>query len=182
MRKLVITVAGVIIIALGIFVIGGTEQPSTTEATPSSVTSNIKQLVQDLSTGKASAQSASITSDQLTVTESDNQKVTYDLPKNEFFLSIAPYINQTHPCTIHNLTGCQGELKDQPFQMTIVDQDGKVVFKNKEMTSQDNGFIDLWLPRDNTYQVTVNYEGKSATSEVSTFENDDTCVATMQLK
>ena len=30
------------------------------------------------------------------------------------------------------------------------------------LTSQANGFIDLWLPRDKTYKATIEYEGKAA--------------------
>lgn len=58
---------------------------------------DIKALVEDYSTGKIKNESASITSNQLIVTKSDEKKVIYDLPEDEFFVSIAPYVNQTHP-------------------------------------------------------------------------------------
>ncbi len=64
-------------------------QPATTE--------NIKELVHDYSVGNIKNQSASITSQQLIVTDSDESEVTYDLPEDEFFVSIAPYVNETHP-------------------------------------------------------------------------------------
>lgn len=57
---------------------------------------DIKELVHAYSTGKKEAERASITSHQLIVTEKDGTESTYDLPEDEFFLSIAPYINQTH--------------------------------------------------------------------------------------
>lgn len=60
-------------------------------------TQNIKELVSDYSTGKIATDSASITSEQLIVTDSDGSESVYDLPEDEFFVSIAPYINQTHP-------------------------------------------------------------------------------------
>jgi hypothetical protein len=53
---------------------------------------------------------ASITFTQLIITDSDDKESVYDLPKEEFFVSITPLINETHPCDIHSLTGCQGEL------------------------------------------------------------------------
>jgi hypothetical protein len=78
------------------------------------------------------------------------------------------------------LTGCQGELVEEEFDVLIEDENGNVVLDEK-VTSQANGFIDFWLPRDKKYQVTINQEGKVAEQELSTFEGDDTCVTTMQL-
>lgn len=49
------------------------------------------------------------------------------------------------------------------------------------MTSLENGFIDLWLPRDKTFQVKIEYDGKVTEQEISTFEGDNTCITTMQL-
>lgn len=60
-------------------------------------TQDLKQLVQDYSLRKIETGSASITSKQLIVTDSDANEVVYDLPEDEFFVSIAPYINETHP-------------------------------------------------------------------------------------
>ncbi len=60
-------------------------------------TSNVKELVQDYSAGNKKAQNASITSHQLVVTASNGSETSYDLPNNEFFVSIAPYIEETHP-------------------------------------------------------------------------------------
>jgi len=78
------------------------------------------------------------------------------------------------------LTGCQGELVEEKFDVLIEDEDGNIVI-DETLTSQANGFIDFWLPRDRTYQVTIKQEGKTAELELSTFEGDDTCIATMQL-
>ena len=58
---------------------------------------NIKELVHDFSVGNIPDQSASITSNQLIVRNSDKSELTYDLPEDEFFVSIAPYVDQTHP-------------------------------------------------------------------------------------
>jgi hypothetical protein len=60
-------------------------------------TQDIKELVQDYSIGNIKDHSASITSKELIVTDSDESEQTYDLPKDEFFVSIAPYENETHP-------------------------------------------------------------------------------------
>ncbi len=60
-------------------------------------TVNIKELVSDYSGANLKDQSASITSQQLIVADRDDNKTVYDLPEDEFFVSIAPYINETHP-------------------------------------------------------------------------------------
>ena len=60
-------------------------------------TTNIKELVSGFSNHKIEADSAAITSEQLIVTETDGSESVYDLPEDEFFVSIAPYINQSHP-------------------------------------------------------------------------------------
>jgi hypothetical protein len=78
------------------------------------------------------------------------------------------------------LTGCQGELAEKKFDVTIVDETGQVIL-DEEVVSQANGFFDLWLPRDQTYRVKIEHDGKVVESEISTFEKDGTCITTMQL-
>lgn len=71
-------------------------------------------------------------------------------------------------------------MVEEEFNVYIEDMDGKVVV-DKTLKSQPNGFIDLWLPRDQKYQVTIEHNGKQVESEISTYENDATCITTMQL-
>lgn len=78
------------------------------------------------------------------------------------------------------MTGCQGELAEEEFDVYIEDHDGNVVL-DETMETQSNGFFDLWLPRDKTYQIKIENEGKIVESEISTFEKDGTCITTMQL-
>ena len=141
---------------------------------------DIKEVVHDYSVGSFENVSASITSHELIVTESNEKETSYELPEEEFFVSIAPFVEKTHECAIHSLTGCQGELVEKEFDVYIQDEDGNVVV-DETMASFENGFIDLWLPRDKTYQVKIEYDGKTAESEFSTFEGDNTCITTMQL-
>lgn len=140
----------------------------------------IKQMVNDFSTDKLFAEGASITSHQLIVSDSNQSQKTYDLPKDEFFVSIAPYINGTHPCAIHSLTGCQGEMSGKSFEVKVTDEDGNVIIDNT-LQAHNNGFIDMWLPRDRKYQVEIVYGEKSVKEEITTFEGDNTCISTMQL-
>lgn len=141
---------------------------------------DVKQLVNDYTTRKAEAASASITSSELIVTGEDKEVTTYDLPEDEFFVSIAPFDKVTHPCDIHSLTGCQGELVEEDFNVLIKDSAGNVIL-DEIKTTETNGFIDLWLPRDETFTVTISQDGKETTSEITTFDGDNTCITTMQL-
>ncbi|MCT2535168.1 CueP family metal-binding protein [Aquibacillus koreensis] len=175
MNRKWITITSIIAIALGAYIFsvsGGNGERIETE--------DVKQLVQDYSTRQVTAENASITSEQLIVTESDDNQLTYELPEDEFFVSIAPYVNNTHPCAIHSLTGCQGEMVEEEFDVYIEDTEGNVIV-DETLTSLSNGFIDLWLPRDKNYQVTIEHDDRVVESELSTFENDNTCVTTMQL-
>ncbi len=78
------------------------------------------------------------------------------------------------------MTGCQGELAEKEFDVYIEDAEGNVIL-NEKVTSQDNGFFDLWLPRDREYQIKIKHDGKASEAEISTFESDPTCITTMQL-
>jgi len=178
MNKKIISVLGIVVIALGVYLFMINLESNDPKEMD---TQSIKQLVHDYSVRTLSAESASITSHQLIVTNRDSNKVTYDLIEDEFFVSIAPYVNVTHPCAIHSLTGCQGEMVDEEFHVFIEDTAGDVII-DETMRSQANGFIDLWLPRDQTFHVTIEHDGEIAESEITTFENDNTCITTMHLK
>ena len=140
---------------------------------------DVKSLIHDYSTDQISATSASVDTSQLVV-EKDNKEVNYDLPDDEFYVSIAPFINETHPCTFHSLTGCQGELVNTPFEVYIENANGNVLI-DESIESFDNGFIDLWLPRDQEFKVIITLDDKQVESTISTFEDDPTCITTMQL-
>lgn len=138
----------------------------------------VKELVADLS-GSAQISAASIDDKELTV-ENEGEKSVYPLPEDEFFVSIAPYETVTHPCEIHSLTGCQGELAEEEMKVTITDAKGEV-HVDKVMTTPANGFIDLWLPRDETYTIQVESEEKTGETVFSTFDGDPTCLTELPL-
>lgn len=142
-------------------------------------TQDIKEKVHEYSVGDFGDVTASITSHELIVTD-NGKKTSFHLPEDEFFVSIAPFVTYTHECAIHSLTGCQGELIEKDFDVYIEDEEGNVVM-DETIASFENGFIDLWLPRDHTYQVKISHDGKTVESEISTFEGDNTCITTMQL-
>lgn len=65
--------------------------------------------------------------------------------------------------------------------MYIEDQEGNVIVDETRL-SQPNGFIDVWLPRDKEYKVKIEHQsGKKIESEISTFEDDGTCITNLQL-
>lgn len=152
-----------------------------TESVTGDTIIDIEQLVHDYSVSSFEDVSASITSTELIVTDSSDEESRYDLPEDKFFLSIAPYVEQTHPCEIHSLTGCQGEMVNEAFTVEILDSDGNIVM-DEQMETMANGFIDLWLPRNDNYQMKVTHEGKTAEADLSTFDGDQTCITTIKLE
>mgnify|MGYP001272968519 FL=1 len=174
MKKVLFVVTGLLLV----FVMSACGE-GTPEADQHDV-EDIKQYVHEYSVGNFTDVSASISSHELIVTDEDESETTYPLPEDEFFVSIAPFETETHPCAIHSLTGCQGEMVEKEFEVYIEDEDGNVLV-DETMTSLENGFLDIWLPRDRTYQVMIEHEGKKSESEISTFDGDNTCITTMQL-
>lgn len=110
----------------------------------------------------------------------DDERISIDMPKDEFYLSVAPYIESTHSCTFHSATGCRGELKSESFFVEFIDTDGNVIL-SESMDTLSNGFIDLWLPRDIEGTLTIT-QGELTTSKViKTVAGEPTCETTMQL-
>ena len=98
-----------------------------------------------------------------------------------FYLSVAPYLTQTHPCTFHSLTTCIGEQRNQPVEVRVVDADSGTVYLEEARTTADNGFTGLWLPRDVRVAVTMTIAGKTGTVVTATGPGDPTCLTTLQL-
>lgn len=140
----------------------------------------VKQLIEAYSGNQTSKQSASVTGTELIITEENGEETTYNLPKDDFFVSIAPFKDLTHPCMNHSLTGCQGELSAESFDVLIKDESGNVIIQ-ETMSSGENGFIDLWLPRYNTFFITITQGNKQAKSKITTNDDSPTCITTMQL-
>lgn len=71
-------------------------------------------------------------------------------------------------------------MVEKDFNIYIEDMEGNIIF-DETMRTQANGFIDLWLPRKQTFHVKITHEDKQVESEISTFDNDGTCITNMQL-
>lgn len=108
----------------------------------------------------------------------DNEKeYSIDLPTDLFFVSIAPYINEVHPCTIHNLVTCRGEIFGQQMRVRVVDENNQIILDEDRVT-QDNGFIGLWLPKGINAVLKVDYNNLTVEYPISTYSESDTCITT----
>src|SRR5699024_3649320 len=102
----------IIVLALTMLVLTACGGEDTGQSEGGVSANDIKDLVNDNTVDNLEPDSASITSHELVV-EEDNEELVYELPEEEFFVSIAPFINETHECAVHSLPGCQGELVEQ---------------------------------------------------------------------
>ena len=123
---------------------------------------------------------ASVRNDELLLS-SDDQEVVVDLPDNQTYVSIAPYLTSTHDCFYHSLTTCLGELDNEDIQVTITDEATGEVLVDEATTTFDNGFIGFWLPDDVTGLIEVSYQGRTGTREFSTADDGATCVTDLRL-
>jgi hypothetical protein len=123
---------------------------------------------------------ASVTSTKLLLSD-DKDAVELDIPTELFYLSVAPFINQTHPCATHSLVTCTGELQNETLRVLITDSDTDELILDQDIVTSPKGFAGLWLPSGKNIEMTITYKGLVATKRLSTFEFDDTCETTMQL-
>jgi hypothetical protein len=125
---------------------------------------------------------ASVRPGELLLSEVGSDEVTVvDLPDAEFYLSVAPYLEQTHDCYFHSLTTCRGELAGQELRVTITDRDTGEVLVDEVTETFDNGFVGFWLPSGIDATIRVEYDGYSASEDISTGPDDPTCLTTVQL-
>jgi hypothetical protein len=110
----------------------------------------------------------------------DDERISVDMPDDEFYVSVAPYTDVTHECLYHSATGCRGELKSESFFVEFIDTDGNVIL-SENMNSMSNGFIDLWLPRDIVGTLTITQGDLSTSKVIKTVAGEPTCETTMQL-
>ncbi|MDE0573922.1 CueP family metal-binding protein [Demequina sp. B12] len=122
---------------------------------------------------------ASVRYDELLVL-TDGSEESMPLTGDEFYVSFAPYVNQTHDCYYHSLTTCTGELGNADIHVTVTSDAGEVLV-DEDMTTFDNGFVGLWLPRDIEATLEVTYGDLSLTQDIATGEEDPTCLTTTQL-
>lgn len=123
---------------------------------------------------------ASVEPEILMLSDRAGNETSIPLPQDEFYLSLAPYIEQTHNCHYHSLTTCLGELRNEEIELTVTDDTGAVIVEETVRT-YDNGFAGLWLPRDTTGTLTVTQGERAASVPISTAEGAPTCLTTLHL-
>lgn len=123
---------------------------------------------------------ASVQPDALVLADS-GQEVSLDMPDDLTYMSVAPYIAQTHDCFFHSLTTCRGELSRQQMEVRIVDETTGDVLVAETTTTFDNGFVGFWLPRDLQGTIEVTYDGRTGMTSFSTAGDAATCITTLRL-
>lgn len=124
---------------------------------------------------------ASVRPDELVLSD-DGSELSLPLPEDRFYVSVAPYVQQTHECFHHSLTTCQGELTDTEVQVTVTDSTSGKVLVDELTTTFANGFVGLWLPRDVAGTVAVTADGRTGEIPLTTGDDDPTCLTTLQLR
>lgn len=124
---------------------------------------------------------ASVRADELLLS-SDDQEVVVDLPDNQTYVSIAPYLTSTHDCFYHSLTTCLGELSGKDVDVVITDSKTGEAVVDESTATFDNGFVGFWVPSGITGTIEVTAEGKTGTTDFSTRSDGPTCVTDLKLK
>lgn len=128
-----------------------------------------------------------ITSEEISASFPDGSHSSVKIPNDMFFVSIAPWINTTHPCTNHVPTGCTGELRNKSMHLVVKDAKSGETIKSEKVNTRNDGFIDIWLPRHKTLNVSIHYGNNTgmfleAKETISTHSGERTCITSMKLK
>jgi hypothetical protein len=121
-----------------------------------------------------------ITDRQIHVEFPDGPTVVVELPADRMLVAVAPYIRKTHDCSTHYPSGCSGELPNTEARVTVTDAGGAAVLDLQTRTLA-NGFLELWLPRNALFHLSIEARGLKAGGPVSTADKADTCLTTFQL-
>ena len=124
---------------------------------------------------------ASVRPTELLVSDRSGEPVSVPIPGDRFYLSMAPYAQQTHDCHFHSLTTCLGELRNTKVHVTVQRADTGETLVDQDLTTFDNGFVGVWLPRDIDASVRITHDGRTATRTVRTGAQDATCLTTVKL-
>lgn len=123
---------------------------------------------------------SSVSPAELDVRFPDGRELKKPLPATEMYVAVAPYVNSTHTCATHYLSSCQGELKSTAFHLTTKDDAGAQLFDG-DITSLDNGFFELWLPRHKTFVLHIVQGSRSVDETIRTNDDSPTCITTARL-
>lgn len=123
---------------------------------------------------------ASVQPNALVLTDNVTE-VSLDMPDDVTYVSVAPFVSQTHECFYHSLTTCRGELSAQQIEVRFIDDATGNVILEETTTTFDNGFAGFWLPRNLSGTIEVTHDGKTGETPFSTANDAATCITTLQL-
>ena len=103
------------------------------------------------------------------------------MPEDRSYVSVAPFVSQTHDCYYHSLTTCVGELDNESVEVSVFDEETGTTLVDGPATTFDNGFAGFWVPRGSAGTITVNYQGLEGTTEFATGTEDATCITDLRL-
>lgn len=147
-------------------------------ADPAALATGLDALAVDSRTAEFSA---AIMPGEIRVQPDQPGELVIPVPEDQFYLSVAPYRTQTHPCTFHVPTSCLGELRSVDAQLRVTDLATGDVVVDRAVRTEDNGFVGVWLPRDGDFTVEMTVDGDTGSQVVRTGANDPTCLTTLQL-
>lgn len=196
MKRSLSTVIGSLALLVGLTGCTGSDQPDLAEAT-TEATSAHSQLLTDHSLDGLSGPEVIAQLDRLPVAQrpadlmasvmpehlvlsSAETEFAVELPDDEFYLSIAPFVETTHECHYHSLTTCLGELDNRDIHLTITDETGTILVDEQTVTF-DNGFTGVWVPDGSSGTIEITYDGLTGTTEFSTDDDAPTCITTLQV-
>lgn len=125
---------------------------------------------------------ATVTATSLQLQDDGGREAELPLPEDQFYLSVAPFVETTHECAFHSLTTCRGELRSRELTVSVVDSSSGETVEEGPRTTHDNGFLGLWLPRGLTAELSFILEDYTGAASISTQAEDDlTCLTSLQL-
>lgn len=147
---------------------------------PATVTDLIAQLQAQPLADRPKGLMASVRVDELLLASGD-EELSLPLPADEFHLSVAPYLAKTHECFYHSLTTCVGELGGEDFHVTITNDATADVLLDRDVTTYENGFFDVWLPAGLDITVLIDNGERTVELPLGTRADDPTCVTSALL-
>lgn len=129
---------------------------------------------------RSTALMASVRQDELILSDARGE-VVLPMPTDRSYVSVAPFVSQTHECHFHSLTTCRGELAGERVHVTITDGATGEVLVVESTQTYDNGFVGYWLPRGASGTIRIEGAAGVGTAEFSTGAGEPTCITTLQL-
>lgn len=125
---------------------------------------------------------ASVNPVSLQLQDEAGRETELPLPEDQFYLSVAPFVETTHECAFHSLTTCRGELSNRDVTVSVIDSASGETLEEGIRTTHDNGFFGLWLPRGITAELTCTVDDVTGTASIDTQAEDAlTCLTSLQL-